>query len=96
MSIFDDLLVEAEGRAQTVVAMQRDQEADVDDMSDRRAAFAFVLGTDDGDAMIVMATISGDGKELTATIETHSKGVPVEASVMQMGHSVLVTSTIDS
>ena len=91
MNPLDKLVELAQEKADTVVKMEREGP---DDMDDGMAAMAFVVGTEEGDAMIVSATISGDGKELSASISTFEKGEPVDANILQIGNSILVTSEI--
>ena len=93
MTKLDELAEKAEEKAQVVVTMTR-EESDV--LDDGQAAFAFVLGTEAGDAMIISATISGDGKELTASITSYAVGEPVDPMILQVGNSVLVTSNINT
>ena len=92
MNKFEQLVEEAEETSFQVIAMQREGP---DEEDDGMTACSFVLGTDDGDAMLVTATISNDGTELSAAISTFAKGEPVDASIMQAGNSVLITSEIN-
>ena len=96
MSKYDDLVEEAEKTAEMAIGMRRDIHSDLDEKE--KAAFAFVLGTEVGDVMVVSGDISGDGKELPATVTTYIGGEPadVPAAVTQVGNSVLITSPIQT
>jgi hypothetical protein len=90
----DELLEELEARTEIVVTMQLDTLGSVDEPPGKNA-FAFVLGSPGGAALVIEGTVSGDGKEAVVTAWALDGNGRVTPQVLVLDDSVLIAQALN-
>lgn len=90
----ESLIQELEQRTEYVVTLLRDVGEDID-VEQGKNAFAFVLGRDSDNAVVVEGTVSGDGQEANVTVWAVRDGRREDLSTLeidgQIFHSLKLT-----
>lgn len=81
---------ELEERFQFVVTLMRQLPDSMDDEG-RKGAFAFVIGTDSDNCLVIEGSTSGDGAEASATIWSVQGGKRGALSMLELDGQVLLS-----
>ena len=84
-----ELVDELEERFEYVVTMIRTGRESLDEQNGKKA-FAFIIGTDSENALIIEGSVSGDGKQATATVWGITDGARATLSPIEMEEQWLV------
>lgn len=81
---------ELEARTSYVIRLARTVASDLDD-NEPDNAFAFILGADEDNAIVVEGTVTGDGAEAMLTVWALRDGRKVPVSVLEIDEQLLLT-----
>ena len=84
------IVEELEDRFQFVVTLMRQMPDSIDD-EQQKGAFAFVIGTDSDNCLIIEGSTSGDGAEATATIWSVQGGKREALSMLEYDGQILLS-----
>jgi hypothetical protein len=82
-----------EDRTSYVIRLMRVEDSSLDD-GEPDNAFAFILGTDEDNALVVEGTVSGDNGEAIATLWALRDGRKVPVSVLEIDDQLMVTHAL--
>jgi hypothetical protein len=83
-------LEELDARTAYVVRLQRVQESDVDEGTPDNA-FAFILGPDEDNSLVVEGTVTGDGAEAIFTVWGVRDGRKVPLSLLEVDDQLMIS-----
>lgn len=84
----NSLIEDLEARTEYVITLLRDSDSDMD-ADPGRGAFAFVLGRDSDNAIVVEGTVAGDRSESVVTIWAVRDGARVDISTIEIDGQIL-------
>jgi len=88
-----DLMEQLEERFEYVVTMHRDVGASMDEAPEK-GAFAFVIGRDSDNTMVIEGTTTGDGRTAIATIWALRDGRREELTITEIDGQVMLTANL--
>jgi hypothetical protein len=90
------LMEDLDKRYQVVVSLMREEGSDVDrDPTVEQGAFAFVLGHDSNNAIVVEGTTAGDDSMAMVTVWGMRDGERVQLSTLELGEQVMHSLLLD-
>lgn len=89
----ETLIQELEQRTEYVITLLRDVGDDID-AEQEKGAFAFVLGRDSDNAIVVEGTVSGDAKEAMVTVWAVRDGARADVSTLEIDGQILHSLTL--
>ena len=90
------LMEDLDRRYQVVVSLMRNEGSDIDrDPTAEQGAFAFVMGHDSDNAIVVEGTSSGDDSMATVTVWGMRHGERVALSTFELDEQVMHSLTLD-
>jgi hypothetical protein len=88
-----DLVEELETRFEYVVTLMREGPDNIDEV-DGKGAFAFVLGTDSENALVIEGGSSGDGREVAAVVWGVRQGARERLAMFEMNEQLFISLNI--
>lgn len=95
MTAMNELLEDLESRTQYVVTLWRTGEEDMDREAPTNA-FAFVIGKEESNALVIEGSVSGDGKSAVVTAwATTQDGEKLEPQTTVFDRTVMISQHLD-
>jgi len=88
------LIGQLEERTEYVITFMRSEDGDMD-RDPGTNAFAFVIGRNSDNAIVVEGTISGDGRSATTTLWAVRDGRRADLSTLEIDGQIMHTLTLD-